>query len=177
MLKQDLSENTTFCHSTCQWWRSRAHCSLRHWWFLDNGATSLPLKRRQRTVETVRSKLVAVLHRLNTVDEAVRSIMTMRTRCRSSQAVVILRSSVPTRLCVQPFSLHWFHTCLTVIASCPVRAAMSWYDKPASRRPTILLHLNALTCWNCALSCRRGIPALTFTFQLCLEALHWLSKA
>ena len=43
---------------------------------------------------------------------------------------------------------------------------MSRYDKPSFRRSTILLRYNALTCWYCALSRRRGIPALAFTIQL-----------
>ena len=178
ILKQDSSENTTFHHSARQWWRSRAHCSLRHWWSLDNGsrcngmrATSPALKRRRWTAEADRSKPVAVLQcRLNTLDEAVQSVMAMQTRWRSSCAVVTLHDPIPVHLCIRPISLHWFHTCITVIA-------MSRYDKPASWRPTILPHSNALICWYFALSCRRGIAALAFMYQLCLEALHWLSKA
>ena len=80
-VEMDSSENTTFRHSARQWRRSRAHCSLRRWWSLDNGsrrngmrATSSALKRRRRTVDADRSKPVAVLQRrLDTVDEAVRS--------------------------------------------------------------------------------------------------------
>ena len=141
-------------------------------------ASSPALKRRWRTVEAYRSKPVAVLQRrLNTVDEAVGSVTAMWTRWRSFHAVVTLRGPVPAHLCIRPSSLHWFHTCITVIAACPVRAAMSWYDTPASWRPTILPSSNALTGRYCALSRRRGIPALAFTFQLCLEALHWLNKA
>ena len=41
-------------------------------------------------------------------------------------------------------SIHWFHTCITVIATCLVRAKMSRYDKSPSRRPTILPRLNSL---------------------------------
>ena len=105
------------------------------------------LKRWWQTVEANRSKPIAVLHRrLNTVDEAVRSVMVMRTRWKSSHAVVTLRGPVPARLCIRPYSLHWFHTCITVVPACPVQAAMSWYDKPASRRPIILPHSNTLTC-------------------------------
>ena len=147
MLKRDSPENTTFCHSAHQWWRSRAHCILRRWWSLDNGsrcngmqATSPALKRQWRTVEADRSKPVAVLQcQLNTVDETVQSVTAMQTRWRSSCAVVTLRGPVPARLCIRPSSLHWFHIRITVIAACPVRAAMSWYGKPASRRPTMLI--------------------------------------
>ena len=140
----------TFCHKAHQWWHSHVHWNPRHWWCLENGswrngmrATSPALKRRWWTVEADRSKPVAVLqHRLNIVDEAVRSVTAMWTRWWSSHAVVTLCGSVPARLCVRPSSLHWFHIRITVIAACPVRAAMSWYDKPASRkpasRPTIL---------------------------------------
>ena len=56
---------------------------------------------------------------LNTVNEAVRSITAMQTRWRSS-----------------PSSLCWFHTRITAIAACPVRAAMSRNGKSASRRTT-----------------------------------------
>ena len=141
MLKRDSSENTTFRHSARQWRCSRVHCSLRRWWSLDNGSRRngmrTALKRRRRAVEADRFKPVAVFQRkVNTVDEAVRSVTAMRTRWRSSRAVVILRSPVSARLCVRPSSLHWFHTRITVIAACPVRAAMSRYDKPTSRRST-----------------------------------------
>ena len=118
---------------------------------LDNGsrrnvmrATSPALKIRRRTVEADRSKPVAVFQRrLNTVDGAVRSVTTMWTRWRSSRAVVTLRGPVPASLCVRPSSLHWLHTPIIVVAACPVRAVMSRYDKPASRRPTILPRSNA----------------------------------
>ena len=102
-------------------------------------ATRPALKRRRRTVEADRSKPIAVLQRrLNTVDETVQSVTAMRTRWWSSHAVVTLRGPVPVRLCVRSSSLHWFYKRIIVIAACPVRAAMSRYDKPASRRPTIL---------------------------------------
>ena len=178
------SKNITFRHSACQWRHSSAHCSLRCWWSLDNGswcngmrATSPALKRQRGTVEADRSKPVAVFQRqLNTVDEAVWSITAMWTRWWSSRAVV---HYVVQYLFVSAYdpSLHWFHKCITVVAPCPVRATMSRYDKPASQKPTILPRSNALTCWYCALLCQWGIPALAFTFQHCLEALHWLSKA
>ena len=111
-------------------------------------ATSPALKRRRRTVEAEdKSKRVAVLQRqLNIVNEAVRSVTAMRTRWRSSRAVGTLRGPVPARLCARPSSLHWFYTRITVVAACPVRAAMSRYDKPASRRPAILPRSNAITC-------------------------------
>ena len=110
-------------------------------------ATSPALNRRRRTVEADRSKPVAVLQRrLNAVNETERSVTAMRTRMRSSRAVDTLRGPVPTRLCVQSSSLHWFHIRITVVAACPVRAAMSRYDKPASRSLTIQLRSNALTC-------------------------------
>ena len=102
----------------------------------------------------------------NTVDEAVRSITAMQTRGWSSRAVVTLHGPIPTRLCVRPSSFHWFHTRITVVAACHAQVAMSRYDKPASRWPTILPRSNALACWYCALSRRRGILALAFTFQL-----------
>ena len=109
MLKQDSSENTTFCHSVCQWWHSHAHCSLRHWWCLDSGSrhngmrvTSPALKRQRRTVEADRSKSIVVFQRwLNTVDEAVQSIMAMQTRWWSSHAVVTLHDPVPAHLNVR----------------------------------------------------------------------------
>ena len=77
------SENNTFRHSASQWRHSRAHCSLRRWWSLDNGsrrndmrATSPDLKTWLRTVEADRSKPVAVVQRrFNNVDEAVWSDM------------------------------------------------------------------------------------------------------
>ena len=133
MLKRDSSENTTFYHSARQCRHSRAHCSLRRWWSLDNGnrrnvmrAISPALKRGRRTVEADRFKPVAVLQcRLNNVDEAVRSTMAMCTRWRLSLAVVTLCGPVPACLCVQPSSHHWFHTCITVVAACPIQAAMS----------------------------------------------------
>ena len=62
-----------------------------------------------------------------------------------------LHGPVPAHFCIRPSSLHLFHTRITVIAACPVQAAMSRYDKPASWRPTILPHSNALTCWYCTL--------------------------
>ena len=100
-------------------------------------ATSPALKRRRRTVEADRSKPAAVLQRrLNTVDVAVQSITALWTRWRSSRAVLTLRGSVPARLCVRPSSLHWFHTRITVVAACPIRAAMSRNGKSASRRTT-----------------------------------------
>ena len=63
----------------------------------------------------------------------------MRTRWRSSHAVVTLRDPVPVRLCVRPSTLHWFRTRITVVSACSERAAMSRHDKPASRRRIILL--------------------------------------
>ena len=96
------------------------------------------LNRRRRTVEADRSKPVVVLQRrLNTVDEAVRSVTAIQIRWRSSRAVVTLLCPVTVRLCVRP-SYCMSTGSITVVAACPVRAAMSRYDKPASRRPTIL---------------------------------------
>ena len=124
--------------------------------------TSPALKTRQQTVEADRSKPVAVLQRrLNTVDEAVRPVTAMWTRWQSSHAVITLSGPVPDRLCIWPSSLHWFHTCITVVAAFTVWTAMSQYDKSASQRPTILPLSNALTCLYCTLLRRWGKPALT----------------
>ena len=62
----------------------------------------------------------------------------MRIRWRSSHVLVVVTLSgpVPARLCARPSSHHWFHTRIAVGSVCPVQAAMSRYDKPASRRPT-----------------------------------------
>ena len=77
--------------------------------------TSPVLKRWQRTVEADRFKPITVLQcQPNTVDEAVQSVMAMRTRWWSSHAVITFCGPVCARLCVQPSSLHWFHTHITV---------------------------------------------------------------
>ena len=184
MLKRDSSEITAFGHSARQWRRSRAYCSLRRWWSLDNGSrcngmrdTSPALKIWRRTVEADRSKPVAVLQRrLNLM-----KLYGPSRPCRQDDGHPVLWSHYVAQYLLvskyDPRSLHWFHTHITIVAACPVRAEMSRYDTLAFRRPTILPRSNALTCWYCAISRRRGIPALAFTFQLCLEALHWLNKA
>ena len=133
-------------------------------------ATSPALKRWRLTVEADRSKLTAVFQsRLNTVDEAVRSVMAMQTRWWSFRAVVSLCGTGPARLCIRPSSLHWLHIRIIVVAACPVRAAMSRYDKPASRRPTILPRLLILrpfasmrhSCTSFHISTLFGSSALT----------------
>ena len=150
MLKRDSSENITFRHSVRQWHRTCVHYNLRRLWSLDNGsqrnamrATSPAIKRRRRTVEADRCKPIAVLQ----FDSTLWTKMYGPSRpCwqdgRSSRAVVTLRG----HFCVRPSSFHWFHARITAIATCPVRAAMSRYDKPASRRLTILPRSNAFTC-------------------------------
>ncbi|KAJ8867452.1 hypothetical protein PR048_031254 [Dryococelus australis] len=77
-----VPENTTLCHSASQRLCSRAHCSLRCLWFLDNGsrrngmrASSPARSRLRRTVDADRSTPVAVLQcRANFVDDPVRSV-------------------------------------------------------------------------------------------------------
>ena len=141
-------------------------------------ATSPALKRLRRTFEVDRSKPVAVLQlRLNTVDEAARSVTTMRTIWWSSRAVVTLRGPVSACLCVRPPSLHWFHIRITVVAGCLVRASMSRYDKPASRRLTILTRSNASTRHTCTSfqfstlfgSCALTEQGITLTFLVTQE--------
>ena len=56
---------------------------------------------------------------------------------------VTLRGPVPARRCARPSSMHWFHTRITVVAACPVRAEMSQHDKPISQRPTVRTHSHA----------------------------------
>ena len=90
----------------------------------------------------------------------------MRTRWRSSRAAVKLRGTVPAPFCVRPSSLHWFHTRITVVATCPVRAAMSRYKKPAPFECTHLLILRPFastrhTCTSFHVSTLFGNSALT----------------
>ncbi|KAJ8878823.1 hypothetical protein PR048_019409 [Dryococelus australis] len=63
---------------------------------------------------------------------------------RSSRAVVTLRGPVPARRCARPSFILWFRRRITVVAACPVRAEMSLYDKPVSRRPIILPPISTL---------------------------------
>ena len=66
---------------------SRTHCSRRRLWCMDNGsrrngvrATSPTFSRRRRTVDADKFTPVAVLQRrVNTVYEAVRSVLAMQT--------------------------------------------------------------------------------------------------
>jgi hypothetical protein len=127
-LKRDSFGNT-FCHSVSQGRHSRAHCSLWCWWFLDNGSrrygmrTIIPtLKRRRLIIEANSSTPVAVLeHRQNTLDEAIRSVMTMRTKWWSYRALITFLDTVSALLCVRTSSFYWSHTSITVNAACPVR--------------------------------------------------------
>ena len=100
------------------------------------------------------------------------------TCCFSKKACTFLATcGQAARRCVRPSSIHWFHTRITVVAACPVRAAMSRYDKPVSRRPIILSRSKSFTCWYCSLWRRRGIPALAWKFPLRLTALHQMIVA
>ena len=74
----------------------------------------------------------------STLVEVVWSDTPMRTRWQSSHALVTLCGPVPARLCVRSSFLHWFHTHITVIAACPVRAAVTRYDKLTSRKLILL---------------------------------------
>ena len=112
--------------------------------------TSPGLKRLRQTA----SQSAVLPCRINSVDVALRSITSMRTRWLSSYAVIILRGTVSGYHCVQLSSIHWFYTRIIVIAACSVRTEMWRYDKPASRRPTIIPHLNSLKCQYCALQRR-----------------------
>ena len=142
--------------------------------FLDNGswhngkqATSLALKRRQQTVDADSSTPIAVLqHWLNPVDKTVQSITAMGTMWLTCHAVVTLCGTAFTHLCVRSASILWFHI---ILATCPVLARISWYDKPPLWRPTILPHLNSLTYWYWTFPRRQGIPALAFTFPFCSQ--------
>ena len=141
-LKWDTYENTTFCHSARQWLRSRAYCSLRRYWFLDNAsrrnsvrATSPVLKRHATNrwrgqFQTRCSIPTTPQHR-----EDVRSITAMRRKWRPFSTVFPLNLPFGVR----PSSIHWFHN-----------KALSYEPKchdMTSCRETILFPLKSLTWW------------------------------
>ena len=186
MLKRDSSKNTTFRHSACQWWRSRAHCSsLSHWWSMDNGsrcngmwATSPALKRWQRSVDADRSKAIAVLQRrFNTVDEAVWFVTAMWTRWWSSYAIVTLRGPVPVRHsskpCMSSNVMIWYTCFPETNHSAPFECTHLLILRPFASMKHICTSSHVSTLFGSSARTEQGITlTLLVTLEMSLLGLY-----
>ena len=91
-----MPEKTTCCQSFCQTLCLRSHCRRRRRWIAvrrilrkDTLTRSAGYSRRQRIDEVHISILIALdQHASNYLEEAVRSLTAVRSRCRSSRADV-----------------------------------------------------------------------------------------